>query len=149
MTEKEVSTLQLNGRNFTQLIALAPGVSNQTQQDEAKVGLAGSVAFSVNGGRTEYNSFLVDGSETLNVGINKDHSSLIVTPSIDAIAEIKILTSNYGAMYPSNGDGMTLVTTKSGTDMYHGSVYEFFAQRGLECQGILRCNQRCSALSPQ
>jgi hypothetical protein len=69
-------------------MALAPGVSNQTQQDEARVGMAGSVAYSVNGGRTEYNSFQVDGSETLNVGINKDHSTLIVTPSIDAIQEI-------------------------------------------------------------
>ena len=94
ITGKEVSAIQLNGRNFTQLIALAPGVSNQTQQDEAKVGMAGSVSYSVNGGRTEYNSFQVDGSETLNVGINKDHSTLIVYPSIDAIQEIKVLTSN-------------------------------------------------------
>ena len=52
ITGKEVSAIQLNGRNFTQLIALAPGVSNQTQQDEAKVGMAGSVSYSVNGGRT-------------------------------------------------------------------------------------------------
>ncbi len=101
ITGREVTGLQLNGRNFSQLIALAPGVSNQTSQDEAKVGMAGSVSYSVNGGRTEYNSFLVDGSETLNVGINKDHTSLIVTPSIDAIQEIKVLTLHYGAMYPS------------------------------------------------
>jgi len=116
ITGKEVAGIQLNGRNFSQLIAMAPGVSNQTQQDEARVGMAGSVSYSVNGGRTEYNSFQVDGSETLNVGINKDHTSLIVTPSIDAIQEIKVLTSNYGAQYPSTGNGTTIVTTKSGTD---------------------------------
>lgn len=135
VTENEVKGLQLNGRNYTQLIALTPGVSNQTQQDEAKVGLAGSVAFSVNGGRTEYNSFLVDGSETLNVGINRNHSSLIVTPSIDAIAEIKVLTSNYGARYSSNGSGMTLVTTKSGSDQYHGSLYEFLRNEDFNAKG--------------
>lgn len=135
ITDKEVIGLQLNGRNYTQLIALTPGVSNQTQQDEAKVGLAGSVSFSVNGGRTEYNSFQVDGSETLNVGISKDHSSLIVTPSIDAISEIKILTSNYGAQYSSNGSGMTLVTTKSGTDQYHGSLYEFLRNEDFNAKG--------------
>jgi hypothetical protein len=135
ITGKEVTNIQLNGRNFTQLIALAPGVSNQTQQDEARVGMAGSVSYSVNGGRTEYNSFQVDGAETLNVGINKNHSTLIVYPSIDAIQEIKVLTSNYGAMYPSTGNGTTIVTTKSGTDTYHGSVYEFFRNEDLNAKG--------------
>ncbi len=53
ITEKEVVSIGLNGRNFTQLIALAPGVSNQTGQDEAKVGVVGSVKYSVNGGRVE------------------------------------------------------------------------------------------------
>jgi hypothetical protein len=135
ITGKEVQGIQLNGRNFSQLIALAPGVSNQTQQDEARVGMAGSVAYSVNGGRTEYNSFQVDGSETLNTGINKDHSTLIVTPSIDAIQEIKVLTSNYGAQYPSTGNGTTIVTIKSGTDQYHGSVYEFFRNEMFNAKG--------------
>lgn len=135
ITGKEVSGIQLNGRNFTQLISLTPGVSNQTQQDEARVGMAGSVSFSVNGGRTEYNSFQVDGSETLNTGINRDHSTLIVYPSIDAIQEIKVLTSNYGAMYPSTGNGTTIVTTKSGTDAFHGSVYEFFRNEALNARG--------------
>jgi hypothetical protein len=132
---KEVSGLQLNGRNFSQLIALAPGVSNQTSQDEAKVGPVGSVSYSVNGGRTEYNSFQVDGSETLNAGINGNHTALIVTPSIDAIQEIKILTSNYGAQYPSAGNGTTIVTTKSGTDTFHGNVYEFLRNEDLNAKG--------------
>ncbi|HEX3437460.1 MAG TPA: carboxypeptidase regulatory-like domain-containing protein [Pseudacidobacterium sp.] len=135
ITGKEVTGLQLNGRNFTQLIALVPGVSNQTQQDEARVGLRGSVSYSVNGGRTEYNSFLVDGSEMINVGMHKDNTSLIVTPSIDAIQEIKVLTSNYGAMYPSAGNGTTIVTTKSGTDQFHGEVYEFLRNEDLNAKG--------------
>jgi ribosomal protein L25 (general stress protein Ctc) len=109
-----VPAIGLNGRNFTQLTTLVAGVSNQTGQDEARVGVAGSVSFSINGGRTEYNSFQVDGSETINVGMHKDKTSLIVTPSIDAIQEIKVVTSNYSAMYPSVGSGTTIVTTKSG-----------------------------------
>ena len=142
VTGKEVAGIQLNGRNFTQLIALAPGVSNQTQQDEAKVGMAGSVAFSVNGGRTEYNSFQVDGSETLNVGINKDHSTLIVYPSIEAIQEIKVLTSNYGAEYPSTGNGTTIVTTKSGGDSYHGNLYEFLRNEDFNAKGYFDVGNR-------
>jgi hypothetical protein len=125
ITQKEVVSLGLNGRNFTQLIALAPGVSNQTGQDEAKVGVSGSVKYSVNGGRVEYNTFDADGSDLLNVGINGANSTLIVYPSLDAIQEVKVLTSNYGAMYGRTASGTVLVTTKSGTGQFHGSGYEF------------------------
>ncbi len=125
ITKKEVVSLGLNGRNFTQLIALAPGVSNQTGQDEAKVGVLGSVKYSVNGGRVEYNTFDVDGSDLLNVGINGANSTLIVYPSLDAIQEVKVLTSNYGAMYGRTASGTVLVTTKFGTGEFHGNAYYF------------------------
>jgi hypothetical protein len=135
ITGKEVTQLGLNGRSYTQLMILVPGVSNQTHQDEARVGPVGSVSFSVNGGRTEHNSFQIDGSETLNAGINKNHTSLIVTPSIDAIQEVKVLTSNYGAMYPSTGSATTIATTKSGTDKLHGSLYEFLRNEDMNAKG--------------
>jgi len=125
ITQTEVVSYGLNGRNFTQLIALAPGVSNQTGQDEAKVGVNGSVKYSVNGGRVEYNTFDVDGSDLLNVGINGSNSTLIVYPSLDSIQEVKVLTSNYGAMYGRTASGTVLVTTKSGTRDFHGNAYEF------------------------
>ncbi len=100
LSEKEVTGYGLNGRNFSQLIALAPGVSNQTGQDEGKVGVAGSAKFSVNGGRVEYNTFEVDGSDVLNTSINASRGQgqpLMVYPSIDAIEEVKVLTSDYSA----------------------------------------------------
>lgn len=125
ITQKEVATLGLNGRNFTQLIALTPGVSNQTGQDEAKVGVVGSVKYSVNGGRVEYNTFEVDGSDVLNAGLNGAESTLVVYPSLDAIQEVKVLTSNYGAMYGRTASGTVLVTTKSGGAQWHGNAYEF------------------------
>ena len=125
ITEKEVVSLGLNGRNFTQLIALAPGVSNQTGQDEAKVGVVGSVKYSVNGGRVEYNTFEVDGSDVLNTGLNGASATLMVYPSLDAIQEVKVLTSNYGAQYGRTASGTVLVTTKSGTEQLHGNLYEF------------------------
>ena len=125
ITEKEVLKTGLNGRNFTQLIALAPGVSNQTGQDEALVGVKGSVKYSVNGGRVEYNNFDVDGSDVLNAGLNGAESTLMVYPSLDAIQEVKVLTSNYGAMYGRSASGTVLVTTKSGTKDFHGGAYDF------------------------
>jgi hypothetical protein len=125
ITEKEVTNLGLNGRNFTQLITLTPGVSNQTGQDEAKVGVQGSVKYSVNGGRVEYNSFEVDGSDVLNAGLSGAESTLVVYPSLDAIQEVKVLTSNYGAQYGRTASGTVQVTTKSGGSQWHGGGYEF------------------------
>ncbi len=125
ITQKELVTLGLNGRNFTQLIALTPGVSNQTGQDEAKVGITGSVRYSVNGGRVEYNSFNIDGGDVLNVGLNGSQSTLIVYPSLDALSDVQVLTSNYGAMYGRTASGTVLAETKSGTNQFHGNAYEF------------------------
>src|SRR5271168_4704617 len=125
ITQKELVSLGLNGRNFTQLIALTPGVSNQTGQDEAKVGILGSVRYSVNGGRVEYNSFNVDGGDVLNAGLNGSQSTLIVYPSLDALGEVQVLTSNYGAQYGRTASGTVLAETKSGTDQLHGNIYEF------------------------
>jgi len=136
ITQKEIVTLGLNGRNFTQLITLAAGVSNQTGQDEAKAGVLGNAKFSVNGGRVEYNSFDVDGSDVLNDGINLLHGQpvLIVTPSLDALSEIKILTSNYGAMYGKSASGTVQATTKSGSKTFHGNLYEYFRNEALDAR---------------
>jgi hypothetical protein len=122
VTGKEINQLQLNGRNFTQLVTLAPGVTNQSGQDEAQVGVNGNVAYSVNGGRTEYNNWELDGGDNLDNGSN---TSMNVYPSLEAIAEVKVLTSNYGAQYGRNGSGTVEVETKSGTRDFHGSAYEF------------------------
>ncbi len=119
---KEISQLELNGRNFTQLVTLTPGVSNQTGQDEGTVGVYGNVSYSMNGGRVEYNNWELDGGDNMDNGSN---STLNVYPSIDAIAEFKVLTSNYGAQYGRNGSGTVEVETKSGTKQFHGDVYEF------------------------
>ena len=119
---KEISQLELNGRNFTQLVTLVPGVSNQTGQDEGAVGVAGNVSYSINGGRTEYNNWELDGGDNMDNGSN---STLNVYPSLEAIGEFKVLTSNYGAQYGRSGSGTVEVETKSGTSSFHGNAYEF------------------------
>jgi hypothetical protein len=119
---KQITQLQLNGRNFTHLVTLVPGVSNQTGQDEGTVGVYGNVSFSINGGRVEYNNWELDGGDNMDNGSN---STLNVYPSLEAIAEFKVLTSNYGAQYGRNGSGTVEVETKSGTNSFHGNVYEF------------------------
>jgi hypothetical protein len=122
ITGEQISQLELNGRDFTTLIKLIPGVSDQTGQDDGTVGPAGSVSYAVNGGRTEFNNWEIDGGEVLDSGSN---ANINVYPNIDAIAEVRVLTSTYGAQYGRNGAGTIEAVTKSGTNQFHGEAFEF------------------------
>ena len=122
ITGRQVNDLVLNGRNFTQLVTLSPGIVNQTGSDEGKVGVYGNVAYSMNGGRTEYNNWELDGGDNMDNGSN---ATLNVYPNPEAIAEFKVLTSNYGAQYGRNGSGTVEVETKSGGSSFHGSAFEY------------------------
>jgi hypothetical protein len=122
ITGKQVNQLELNGRNFTQLVTLTPGVVDQTGSDEGKVGVYGNVAYSMNGGRNEYNNWELDGGDNMDNGSN---ATLNVYPNLEAIAEFKVLTSNYGAQYGRNGSGTIEVETKSGTTAFHGSAFYY------------------------
>jgi len=136
ITTQEIVTLAINGRNFTQLALLAPGVSNQSGQDEALVGVKGSVKYSVNGGRTEYNTYEVDGGDILNASINGSSSALIVYPSVDAISEMQVLTSNYGAMYGRSASGTIQATTRSGGAAFHGDAYFYLRNNHLNARNF-------------
>ena len=144
ISETEVKTLGLNGRIAFQLVALVPGVSNQTGQDEGKTGVAGSAKYSVNGGRVEYNIFEVDGTDVLNNGINaaRGANTFTVNPSVDAIGEMKVLTSNYGAMYGKTASGIVLITTKSGAQNFHGSAYEFVRNEAFNARNFFDQTQK-------
>ena len=122
VTGKEISQLQLNGRVFTQLVTLTPGISNQTGSSEGQYGITANVNYSVNGGRLEYNNWELDGGDNMDNGSN---ATLNVTPSIDAIGEVRVLTSNYGAQYGRNASGTIETETKSGSSSFHGDAYEF------------------------
>ncbi len=122
ITSEQISQLELNGRDFTTLIKLIPGVSDQTGQDAGEVGPSGSVSYAVNGGRTEFNNWQIDGGEVLDTGSN---ANINIYPNIDALAEVRVLTSTYGAEYGRNGSGTIEAVTKSGTNQFHGEAFEF------------------------
>ena len=122
ITGKQIDELILNGRNFTSLVTLSPGVVNQQGYDDGKVGVYGNVSFSMNGGRNEYNNWELDGGDNMDNGSN---ATLNVYPNPEAIAEFKVLASNYGAQYGRNGSGTIEVETKSGGSSFHGSAFEY------------------------
>ena len=135
ITGKEISQIILNGRNFSQLVTLTPGVSNQTGLDEGTVGIAGNVGMSMNGGRTEYNNWEMDGGDNMDNGSN---NGLNVYPNVDAIAEVKVLTSNYGAQYGRNSSGTVEAVTKTGTKDFHGDLFEFVRNDDFNARGFFQ-----------
>ena len=125
----QVRELALATRNYEQLLVLQPGVSTALASDQLYVGVStpggtsAQVNFAVNGNRPTQNNWTLDGADNFDRGANL---TLLNYPSIDSIAEFKVLRSNY---LPENGrssGGIVNVVTRSGTNTFHGSAYEFF-----------------------
>ena len=117
----QVRELELNNRNFEQLVTLQPGVVSGLP-DEVGFGLSNTSSVSGNGSRDTANNWTVDGSDINDSGSN---DTLLNVPSVDAIQEFTLERGNYDASYGRSGGGQVLVATKQGTSQFHGDVYEF------------------------
>jgi hypothetical protein len=127
---KTVVTLPLNGRNYAQLAVLAPGATpNPGSRTED--------GFSLNGNRLFQNSFQVDGADNNNYIFGVDtNTTQALRPSVDAIQEFKVETANYSAEYGRAAGGVISVAIKSGTNAFHGSVFEFLRNDKLDARNF-------------
>jgi hypothetical protein len=116
----QVKELPLNGRSFVQLTQLQPGVAAANNFDSKNKGLQGGVDFSVNGNATTNNLFLIDGANNNDVGSNR---TILLYPSIEAIAEFKMLRNSYGPEYGQASGAVINLVTKGGTNSWHGSAF--------------------------
>src|SRR5450755_3093505 len=122
VSEREVLDLPLNGRNFTQLVLLQPGVVPLTPGlAEAGGSLRAGQAYAVNGQRPESNNFLIDGANNFN-GVD---GGFVLKPPVDAITEFRILTHNANAEFGNSLGSTTNIITRSGTNQLHGTLWEF------------------------
>jgi hypothetical protein len=117
-----VRELPLNGRSFTQLTQLMPGVSPDRTFNSKNKGLMAGVDFSVNGNNTTGNLFLVDGVNNNDIGSNR---TILVYPSIDAIQEFKILRNSYPPEYGQAMGAIINIITRGGTNSFHGGAFYF------------------------
>jgi carboxypeptidase family protein len=138
--ENEVSNLPLNGRNFTQLLALTPGVSpistgqNAGGSNNFAGGAIGSFIFpSVNGQGNRSNMFLLDGFT--NYGFIGNYA---VPPIIDDIQEFKVQSHNDSSAYGGSLGGIINIVTKGGTQEYHGDLWEFFRNSALDARNYFQ-----------
>ena len=135
ITSQQVAELPLNGRDFVQLATLTPGTVQETNPTSffnggpsSEVSARGSYSLSVGGSRAQSTDWLLDGNDNNELTAG----GIAILPSIDAIQEFKVLTYNYSAEYGTRAGPTVLVTTKSGSNQIHGSVFEFFRNTKLD-----------------
>jgi hypothetical protein len=127
---KSVNDLPLNGRNFTFLAQLAAGVN--TPQADTR-GNAASGAFSANGLRAAQNNYLLDGIDNNSDTVDfLNGTNFVVLPPVDAVEEFKVQTSDFSAEFGRSGAAVLNATIKSGTNEFHGDVWEFFRNDHLD-----------------
>jgi Carboxypeptidase regulatory-like domain len=154
--EAQINSLPLNGRSYTDLLAIQPGVSPVTTLTATSVimsGVTGTINpsgdlnpgnVSINGQREAANGFMVNGTdvqEHMNGGTS-------VIPNLDSIQEFRVLTTNFDPEYGNYNGGMINVVTKSGSDAFHGNLFEFLRNTSLDAKnffahtrGVFRQNQ--------
>jgi len=128
VSEKQITELPLNGRNYSQLALMVPGVSPVTQAGAGGAfaargtGLDGGVDMSVNGNGSNQNLWTVDGVNNMDVGSNR---TLLVFPSIDSIAEFRVERNSFSAEYGQAQGAVINLITKGGSNQFHGNAFEF------------------------
>ncbi len=128
ITSEEVADLPLNGRDFVQLATLTPGTTQETNPNSfftnaasSEVAARGTFSLSVGGSRAQSTDWLIDNNSNAEL----TSGSIAILPTIDSIQEFKVLTYNYSAEYGTRAGPTVLVTTKSGTNKWHGALYEY------------------------
>ncbi len=138
ITSKSMEAVPLNGRSFTDLLALQPGVSPYNSVDTGTAGISDRAVDgglnagnqSVNGQRETSNGFMVNGS---NVEEGKNNGAAVI-PNLDSIAEFRIITNNFDAEYGNYSGGQINVVTKSGGNAFHGSGFEFLRNTAFDAR---------------
>src|SRR5713101_4926643 len=139
ITSEQVAELPLNGRDFVQLATLTPGTTQETNPGSffnagpsSEVSARGTYSLSVGGSRAQSTDWLLDGNDNNELTAG----GISILPSIDAIQEFKVLTYNYSAEFGTRAGPTVLVTTKSGSNKFHGSLFEFFRNTKLDAKSF-------------
>jgi len=140
----KVTSVPLNGRSFTDLLALQPGVAPLTSITSHSINAAGASllnpsgnlnpgTISINGQREYANGFMINDADT----VERFTMGAAVDPNLDSIAEFRILTGNFDAEYGNYSGGRISVVTKSGGNRFHGSAFEFLRNTKLDASDFI------------
>jgi hypothetical protein len=149
VSSAKMTTLSLNGRSYTDLLPIQPGVTPVTTMKPNSIIMAGVTGaiepsgelnpgnVSINGQRESANGFVVNGGDV------QEHMNggTIIVPNLDSIAEFRVLTNNFDAEYGNYNGGIVNVVTKSGSDVLHGSGFEFLRNTKLDARGFFSADR--------
>ncbi|HEY3824478.1 MAG TPA: carboxypeptidase regulatory-like domain-containing protein [Bryobacteraceae bacterium] len=141
ISSQQVTELPLNSRNYSDLALLSTNVARSPMAAAfSPSATPREGAFNINGMRSTYNNFLMDGLDNNAYSpSNQGYSSQLVQPSPDAIAEFKVITSDFSAEYGRVGGGVINAALRSGANQFHGSAYEFLRNTDLNAVGFIFC----------
>jgi hypothetical protein len=129
VTGQQVTQLAMNGRNLVGLAELIPGVSSTVADFNGPSAQGSGFTISFNGQRADHNVWMVDGGENYDRGSGGKFN---IMPSVDSVAEFRVLTSNYSADYGLNSGATLSLVFKSGAKEFHGGAWEFFRNNDLD-----------------
>jgi outer membrane receptor protein involved in Fe transport len=136
---EQVVELPLNGREYSGLLLLSPGVRNISSIGTGSSLTAREGSFNVNGLRSTYNNFLLDGLDNNAYGTsNQGFSNQVMQPSPDSLAEFRVVTNNMSAEFGRAGGATINVATRSGTNAMRGSAWEFYRDTALNATGFFK-----------
>ncbi|MFB3827544.1 MAG: TonB-dependent receptor domain-containing protein [Bryobacteraceae bacterium] len=138
-----VDALPLNRRDFLQLALLTPGVLPPVQGSE--LATRGQFTMHANGGREDFNNYLLDGVDNNDRSVNR----YVLQPAVDSVQEFKIAANAYSAEYGRNAAGQVNVITRSGTNRLHGSVYEYLRNRRLDARNFFESGEHAKYIRNQ
>ncbi|MBI2816982.1 MAG: TonB-dependent receptor [Acidobacteria bacterium] len=126
--------LPLNGRSYGQLATLQAGVSDPGAEQSSRGGGGGNLTIS--GGRSTSNNFLMDGTNIMNTLNQLPRSAAGVQLGSDAVLQVQVFSTNYGADYGRSSGGVLNSITRSGTDKFHGTLFEYFRNSKLDARNF-------------
>jgi len=135
VTATQLMNTAIRGRDFVSLIATLPGIYDENMQSRDVSKGPGAGGLHINGGRSTSINFALDGVQNTDTGSNGGSH---VQPNMDAVAEVKVLTSNYQAEHGRSSAGTINVITKSGAQEFHGSSYWYYRHEGLYANSFFR-----------
>ena len=124
MSGNEISSLPLEARNVTQLLTLQPGVVFTSDRSDFDPNMQDSRSGAVNGARSDQNNLTLDGVDVNDQG-NALPFKTVLPVTVDSVQEFRVTTSNYGADQGRSGGAEVALVTRGGTNLFHGSLYEF------------------------
>jgi hypothetical protein len=144
VTNRQMTAIALNGRSYTDLLALQPGITPMSTQQPDSVVMAGATVAispsgtlnpgnqSIAGQREDANGFLVNGADVKEM----QNGGTLIIPNIDSIEEFRVLTNNFDAQYGNYSGGIVNAVTKTGTNAFHGGAFEFLRNTNLDARNF-------------